>query len=399
VALKVLIIDDRADYRRLLSHHVAAHWPDAQIREFDPLLSGRLPQAFNGAGNDIVLLGDPCGGTDVLDWLAQFRSRPKFPPIIVIGSGAEGQVVASVKAGANDYVGKPTLTHQRLVEAMEGALRNGTAAVAARGPNAYMPVVRGYDVVRRLADGEVAAVYLVREQSSDRRMVLKVLRELPDESGEAILDRFLQEYELIARLDHPNVVRIFDFGVADDHAYIAMEYCGGGSLKRRISAGIERHEATFLMREIADALGALHAAGIFHRDLKPTNVLFRDDGTLALIDFGLAKRAALRAEITGAGAIFGTPYYMSPEQGHGEPVDARGDIYSLGIMFFEMLTGAKPFDGDTAMAVIVKHRQAPVPRLPAQLAAYQPLLDRMLAKRPEDRFQTVAELLSFPTPG
>src|SRR5690606_27384221 len=130
---------------------------------------------------------------------------------------------------------------------------------------------------------------------------------------------------------------------------IAMEYCGGGSLKRRITAGLDPDEAWTLMREIAGSLGALHEAGILHRDLKPTNVLFRNDGTLVLIDFGLARQAVLRAELTGAGEIFGTPYYMSPEQGHGETVDQRGDIYSLGIVFFEMLTGSKPFEGDTAM--------------------------------------------------
>jgi serine/threonine protein kinase len=190
-------------------------------------------------------------------------------------------------------------------------------------------------------------------------------------------------------------VRIYDFGVADDHAYIAMEYCGGGSLKRRINAGMDPDEAYSLMRDIAGALGVLHLAGILHRDLKPTNVLFRDDGSLALIDFGLAKQVALEAEVTGAGAIFGTPYYMSPEQGHGKPVDLRGDIYSLGIIFFEMLTGAKPYDGDTAMAVIIKHRQAPLPTLSRSLRAFQPLIQRMLAKEPSGRFQSVEEVLAW----
>ena len=124
-------------------------------------------------------------------------------------------------------------------------------------------------------------------------------------------------------------------------------------------------------------------------------MLFRDDGSLALIDFGLAKQVALQGEVTGAGAIFGTPYYMSPEQGHGEAVDVRGDIYSLGVIFYEMLTGSKPFDGETAMAVIVKHRQAPIPGLPMSLREFQPLIQRMLAKEPAKRFQTVEELLAW----
>jgi serine/threonine protein kinase len=372
------------------------------IREYDPVLSGRLPEAFSGAGNDVVLLGHPCGRVDVVEWVRQFRALPRFPPIVVVGSGDERQVVAAVKAGADDYVGKPGLSNARLVEAIEEALKApGRNATAAGGPadpavsGIRDPIPRNYEIVRKLASGEIATVYLARQRNAGRQLVLKVLHQLADSSTGKILDRFLREYELIARLDHPNVVRIHDFGVADDHAYIAMEYCGGGSLKRRIGAGMDRYEAYRLMRDIAGALGVLHAAGILHRDLKPTNVLFRDDGSLALIDFGLAKQVALQGEVTGAGAIFGTPYYMSPEQGHGEAVDARGDIYSLGVIFYEMLTGAKPFDGETAMAVIVKHRQAPVPGLPTSLREFQPLIQRMLAKDPADRFQNVEELLAW----
>ncbi|MBL8201816.1 MAG: protein kinase [Chromatiales bacterium] len=380
---------------------MATRWPDAVIREYDPLLSGRLPEAFSGAGNDVILLGHPCGRGDAVDWVRQFRALPRFPPVVVIGSGDERQVVAAIKAGADDYVGKPGLSNARLVEAIEGALKAPARAAVSNGPadpsmnGSRDPIPRNYEIVRKLAHGEIATVYLARQRNSDQQLVLKVLHQVADSSTGKILDRFLREYELIARLDHPNVVRIHDFGVADDHAYIAMEYCGGGSLKRRIGAGMDRYEAYRLMRDIAGALGVLHAAGILHRDLKPTNVLFRDDGSLALIDFGLAKQVALQAEVTGAGAIFGTPYYMSPEQGHGEAVDVRGDIYSLGVIFYEMLTGAKPFDGDTAMAVIIKHRQAPVPGLPTSLREFQPLIQRMLAKQPAERFQDVQELLAW----
>jgi len=218
---------------------------------------------------------------------------------------------------------------------------------------------------------------------------------MPDQGGEAAFDRFLQEYELIAKIDHPSIVRIFDLGVADDHAFIAMEYCSKGSLKQRIAGGLDPERAYVLMREIAGALGELHKSGIIHRDLKPTNLMFREDDSLVMIDFGLAKQAQLRAEITGTGEIFGTPYYMSPEQGHGGNVDERGDIYALGVIFFEMLTGTKPYNGDTAMSVIIQHRQAPLPQLPDALVHYQPCLDLMLAKQPGDRFQTTDELLAW----
>jgi serine/threonine protein kinase/CheY-like chemotaxis protein len=395
--LKVLVIDDHPDYRRLLASHVSVRWPDAVVREYDPLTAGPLPDTFAGAGNDLVLLGHPSGGGDALEWLRRFRAQPRFPPVVFIGDGDEAQVVEAIRAGADQYVGKPRLRHERLVAAIEDALARAAAAAAVSAPRrpAAVAGVRGYETLRRLADGEISTVWLARDRATGREVVLKVLRQVPDTGAERIFDRFLQEYELIARLRHPNVVRIHDLGVADDHAYIAMEYCGGGSLKRRIAAGIAPPEAFRLMRDMAGALGALHAAGILHRDLKPTNVLFRDDGSVALIDFGLAKQAALRAEFTGAGTIFGTPYYVSPEQGHGEPVDERGDLYSLGVVLYEMLTGQKPYTGETALAVIIAHRQAPIPRLPAALAPWQPLVDRLLAKARADRFQSVAELLAW----
>jgi serine/threonine protein kinase/CheY-like chemotaxis protein len=395
--LKVLVIDDHPEYRRGLAGHVAMRWPDAVVREYDPLAAGPLPDTFSGAGNDLVLLGHPCGGGDALEWLRRFRAQPRFPPVVFIGDGDEAQVVEAIRAGADQYVGKPRLRYERLVAAIEDVLARAAAAAAVAVPRrpAAVAGVRGYETLRRLADGEISTVWLARDRATGRELVLKVLRQVPDTGAERIFDRFLQEYELIARLRHPNVVRIHDLGVADDHAYIAMEYCGGGSLKRRIDAGIGADEAYRLLRDMAGALGALHAAGILHRDLKPTNVLFRDDGSVALIDFGLAKQAALRAELTGAGAIFGTPYYVSPEQGHGEPVDERGDLYSLGVVFYEMLTGQKPFTGETALAVIIAHRQAPIPQLPAALARWQPLVNRLLAKSRADRFQSVAELLSW----
>jgi serine/threonine protein kinase len=225
-------------------------------------------------------------------------------------------------------------------------------------------------------------------------MVLKVLRQIPDVNDESIaaFDRFLQEYEMIAGIDHPNIVKIYDLGVADDHAHIAMEYLDAGDLRQRISERIMAAAAVKYVREIASALARIHEVGILHRDLKPGNIMLRRDNSIALIDFGLAKRLRLHMEITGSGEIFGTPYYMSPEQGHGNPVDERSDIYSLGVIFYEMLTGDKPYQADTAMGIIYKHARAPIPLLPTRLAEYQSLLNMMLAKDPEDRLQSVAEV-------
>jgi serine/threonine protein kinase len=171
-----------------------------------------------------------------------------------------------------------------------------------------------------------------------------------------------------------------------------MEYLDGGDLKQRIKEGIMAPVEAKYLRQIASALATVHGVGILHRDLKPGNIMLRRDNSVALIDFGLARRLRLDMEITDHGEIFGTPYYMSPEQGHGDDVDERSDIYSLGVIFFEMLTGDKPYHSDTAMGIIYKHAQAPVPLLPARLADYQSLINMMLAKEPENRIQTAAEV-------
>ncbi len=390
---KVFIIDDSPQYRALLGHHVTSHWTDARIGNYDPESAGRLPDSFSGAGYDVVLLGHPVGGQDALEWLHRFRQVPRFPPVIVIGSGDERHIVEAMRAGAADYLSKARLNHERLIQLLENVLDAG------REPrdfaDAGLPSLRNYEILEELSSSDVSAVYLSRENASGRTVVLKVLRQTPDSGSEVAFDRFLQEYELIARLDHPSIVRIFDLGIADDHAYIAMEYCARGSLKRRIQAGLNPELAFQYMRQIAAALGELHGVGIMHRDLKPTNVMFRDDGSLVLIDFGLAKQAKMKAEITGTGEIFGTPYYMSPEQGHGAEVDQRGDIYALGVIFYEMLTGQKPFEAITPMAMIIRHRQAPIPRLPDALVRFQPAVDRMMAKDPDARFQSVGELLDW----
>jgi eukaryotic-like serine/threonine-protein kinase len=247
--------------------------------------------------------------------------------------------------------------------------------------------IRGYRRVRQVASGTRADIFLAERVATRSLVALKVVRDEP-EGGDApdSFLRFLQEYEIAQRIDHPGIVRLYDLGVSDEHAWLVMEYFPRGDLRRRMKSQVAPRWAVNVAASIARALAALHAAGVVHRDLKPGNVMLRDDGGIALIDFGLSKDAEQRADLTERGLIFGTPHYMSPEQGHGEPTDARSDLYSLGIILYEMLTGGKPYRADSPMALIYKHRKEPVPQLATGLDGLQPLLERLLAKRPEERF-------------
>jgi hypothetical protein len=408
MSIRVLVIESSPEYRALIGNHITVRWRDAKVTEYDPAESGRFSENFAGAGSDVVILGDPIAavkgseGSELgLDWLAQFRQVKGFPPVIVVGDGVERSIVKAIKLGAADYISRATMTHKAFIGLIETALEEQDAnsersQTQVPGDTLEIPGLKGYTVKRCISRGDIAAVYLARDLINSRDVVLKVLRQVPDFGGdEIVLDRFLAEFEAIGKISHPNIVDIFDLGIADNHAFIAMEYCSRGSLKRLIRQGMFAKDAEQIMRRIAGALDVIHQAGILHRDLKPTNVLFREDESLALIDFGLAKQAHLDAELTGTGEIFGTPYYMSPEQGHGESIDERSDIYSLGIVFYEMLTGKKPYEGKTAMAVILKHAREPIPTLPEHLVNYQPAIDKMMAKRPGHRFQSVAELLEW----
>jgi hypothetical protein len=400
MAIKVMIIDGQADFRKLLMHHVTSHWPDAVITAYDPIESGYLPDEFSGAGSDVVLLGDNHGNRSALQTARTFAGRSNFPPLAFFGSPADA--AAAEQAGVNLFFDRSHIRNDAFFEGISTVVRsrrkNASASRYRIGneDSDGMPRIRGYRFVRRLTATSHSEVYLARRESTGADVALKVLHQVPDVVGsEAAFDRFLQEYELIAEIDHPNIVVIHDLGIDDDHAHIAMEFLGGGDLRQRIARGITETDACRYLRQMAGALAAMHAVGILHRDLKPGNVMLRADDSVALIDFGLARRMRLCMNLTDEGEIFGTPYYMSPEQGHGDPVGTRSDLYSLGIIFYEMLTGEKPFRADSTMGIIVQHAQAPIPQLPPRLARHQALLDKLLAKNPEDRLATADEVAAW----
>ncbi len=239
----------------------------------------------------------------------------------------------------------------------------------------------------------MAQVFLAIQKNLGRPVALKVLRGDFSHSPE-LSERFLNEARTVAALNHANIITIHDVGIALGCHDLSMEYVEGGDLRSRITAGMPPLEALELLKAIGSALHHAHQAGVVHRDVKPANILFRTDGTPLLTDFGIAKNLDTAEDLTLTGALIGSPNYLSPEQAQGTKVDGRTDIYSLGIIFYNMLVGEKPYEADSPMATIYKQIHEPIPKLPEPLRMYQPLLDRMTAKRPEDRFEDAGRLLN-----
>jgi class 3 adenylate cyclase/tRNA A-37 threonylcarbamoyl transferase component Bud32 len=252
--------------------------------------------------------------------------------------------------------------------------------------------IQGYRVMSKIGRGGSSIVYLAERESDKKQVVLKILNATAG-LDEILLQRFVQEFDIISSIDHPNVVKIYDRGFSDRHAYIAMEYFPDGSLAEVIPKGLSARQALSLLAQAASALREIHNRGIIHRDIKPGNLMARADGSIVLADFGIAKRLGDDLGHTRHGELYGTPYYVSPEQIEGRPATVQSDIYSLGIIFHEMLTGQRPFDADSVSGLIALHVSAPRPKLPEALAEHQGLLDRMVAVDPGSRCGNADELL------
>ncbi len=249
------------------------------------------------------------------------------------------------------------------------------------------PEIPGYQLLQQIGAGGMAKVYLAVQVSLERKVAIKVLRTSGEDDPERTEKRFLREGRTLAKITHKNVCGIYDIAKVGDIAYIAMEYLDGGTLVDKLKQGVAVGESIAIAVQVASALEEAHKLGIIHRDLKPANVMLRGGRVPVLTDFGIARElTASQTRITAENMIVGTPIYMSPEQVSGGEVDGRSDLYSLGIMFFELLTGEPPYKGDTPIAVCMQHLTAALPRLPPELADLQPVMDRMLAKKREDRF-------------
>jgi eukaryotic-like serine/threonine-protein kinase len=403
---RILIAGKDEQQRLWLRHHLQALWPEAEPPSMDLQQFVQHLDTITLRNYDVVLLCTWFGNSDAErtegdEWLHQLRREPLLPPLIVVAAhGNELTAVRAIRLGAAAYLPRDLLDAQLLGRTLRKVLHSSRrrarrAAMAGRRHTDRSVsgfAVPGYTLLRELGRSARACVWLARSMALQKPVALKISQ--PADDSPADQQQFAREYSAIAALRDPAIVDIYDYGVHDGREFIAMEYFPCGDLKQRLLNPMHRDEALSYARRIAAGLRVVHGAGMLHRDLKPPNIMLRADGSLVLIDFGLAKRVDSDTHSTAIGVLRGSPYYMSPEQVQGQLLDARSDIYSLGVVFYEMLTGAKPYSGVTAMDLMQQHVSGQRPPLPEALADCEPLLTRLMAREREERLADIDAVLA-----
>jgi len=420
-------------------------WPGARVETLDSDRPDKLHGLVLDA-QDLLLVR--AGDTETLAWVDDAAKTDAEAPAVVLLTldetaappAREGSVVhgalrldesapESITLAVNNALASRVkaafLRRLNLRSAPPGAAAAAPAGAAQAGPHEWLPtqvvaragdgqfvhtpqpskapqadsILRdfgakapGYNIISHLASGGVAEVFLAERIENGNAAVLKIIDRARCDDQSAV-KRFIQEYTLISRIRNPNVVEIFDRGFTPAYAFISMEYFPGGDLARRIRAGIETASVVSYTRQIANGLFEIHRHGIVHRDLKPGNVLFREDDSAAITDFGIAKLTTSTTTLTLDNTLMGTPYYIAPELVLGHPCDIASDLYSLGVVFFEMLTGNKPYSGKNLPEILSATLSAPIPALVGSLGRFQSILDRLMAKKPAERFRGAGELI------
>jgi serine/threonine protein kinase len=396
---RLLIIGDQRELRLWLRHQVEVLWPDASVEELEfGELEARAPALRMRELHLIVLcvqcdapMEDPATGLEPLRRLLRYHDVP--PTVVIASDGNELTAVRAIQLGASDYLPRELISSQRLGTALRTAMKaprrsppaklRSTKAPRRRIDPAHLNLPQ-YSILHKLGESSRAAVYLANSASLGRNVALKISKPMVEDTDG--YNEFAREYAAISALRHPSVVEIYDYGFHDGREFISMEYFPCGDLKMRLQQPITVKESLEFLLRICEALQVVHGAGLIHRDLKPPNVMLREDGSIVLIDFGIAKGAELGGRSTAVGVLRGSPYYMSPEQAQGIPLDARSDLYSVGVILFELLSGSKPYTGSSALEVMQQHVHGPRPRLAPQQVEYEALLEHFMARQRDERF-------------
>ena len=412
--MRFLVVDEAREPRAALAALLRERWPDAEINEWEPDSQGSPREAIAHGEYSAVLLSARSRKDAPIAMVAQICKDPKSPALLLLSDqGGESLAVKAIKAGASDFMLREGLQAERLAQAVingmseraeisrdaSGRARERTITVKLAAlrdvdvDRSRPPAVPGYRALRLIGEGGSSRVYLAERVHDGKTLVLKVLESrLRDDT--VFMARFVREYKLLADLGDEHVAQIYDQGFAGNHPYIAMEYLPGGDLKSKIIEGLAPRQALRLLGQIAKALDAIHRHGIVHRDLKPQNILFRSDGMPVIVDFGLARSLASDLTLAREGQMIATARYLSPEQCLGRPADVRSDLYSLGVIFYEMLTRRKLYEGANDRELLGMHVKAKPPKLAPPLTGYQRVLERLLAKDPAQRYQSARELFA-----
>src|SRR5690606_15157141 len=403
--LRIVIVAEDGQMGRWLQHRIESLEAGHQTELEDSNAFERRLATTLAAGVDVlmtVLDFAPDTASASLEWIERVLGIPDMAPLVVVAqNGDELAAVAAMRRGVADYLPRRALDAPLLTAALAAARtarrRREHSERVRTAPQVALPaplkvsrdLVPRYTLLDTLGESVRATVYLAHSAALNRNVALKVSRVADDEAPQ-----FAREFETVGVLRHPGIVDIYDYGMHEGREFIAMEYFPCGDLKARLQNPVSEQEAFEYLARITEALAAVHGQGILHRDLKPPNIMLREDGQVVLIDFGLARNLGHGTRSTRAGVLRGSPYYMSPEQAQGLELDARSDLYSLGVIFFELLTGAKPYLGNSAIEVLQLHVNGSLPVLPGSLAHHQVLLEGMLAKDRDDRFPSADELLA-----
>ena len=415
--MKILAIDDDEIVLGFMEIAVMEEIEDAELTPYPAAKLGKPAPDFDFAQYDVLLLDYHLGnGQTGVMWLQEFYNTENFPATVLITAASDPYVVAdALKSGADSYLNKADMTPERLAEVILDVMGDPL-------PEETMPMVQDeetdtlieaiedapdlvmrfvqeraaepdkpqYEFRRTLGKGGMSSVYLAKRLGDNRLVAIKLLDGMTVNLDE--WQRFILEGETVASLSSPHIIELFEQGATRSVSFIVMEYFANGDLKQRAPEPQDAPTALRFLREILTGLMAIHSAGIVHRDMKPHNVMVADDDRLVVADFGVAKLVDSDLELTRTGLIIGSPYYMSPEQAASGYVDVRSDLYSAGVIFYELLTGKRPCVGQLT-AVVFQHVHAEVPTLPEGLEHCQPLLNRLMAKKLDERYATASAAL------
>src|SRR6201996_2949585 len=396
-----LIVHDELELRLRLAGLVRRAMPkidaDTVTRAgFDAISSERL-RAYV-AVMFIIEFSPPEAAAASLASLKRLHEQaPGLPIFIFARGGNERSAARAMKLGASDYWPIHSVIVGELCSALQPLLEPPPAAGSASSAAAdrwKQPEIAGYTMMKKIAQSTAASVYLARNDEFPQPVALKI-EAIKGQHVVSVADRerFTKECEILSKLNHRSMANVLDYGTTDDYLYLALEYFPCGSLRERLKPPVSEADAVNYAHQIGEALQIVHAARVVHRDLKPSNLMLTNENRLVLIDFGSARTQFMPSDLSRSGDCTGTPYYVCPEQIDDREPDARGDLYSLGVVFYEMLAGQLPFMGKTLAEILAAHRSAAVPRLSEALSAYQPIIDRLLAKDPKDRYASAAEFL------